>query len=273
MLSFSPSLAITAFTAALCSLLLATPAVASLFVEDFNGKTNATVGLTLESSNPANIVHTVANDFYNLRITDSATASAQVLDATGGDFQVQADFSPNEINFTSGQFGIFARSSSGPSQDAGIYLRIRNDGFNNTSFVLELINASSNVASSSVFDLTSFSDAASVSLTLTGIEQANGDYQVTGELIPDPSDNAVGLTAQSVNATILSSALPSGDGYGIRARIFSTNPLDIDVDNFSSFTGVIPEPASILGFAVPCLILLGRRCRRGSLPVAFSSRY
>jgi hypothetical protein len=217
---------------------------------------------TLNGNSTTDVTHTVANDIYNLLITESDVSAAQFFDNAGGDFQLNVDVSTNVFEFSAGWVGLAARSAF-PTPSNGIQLRVRNTGFGQPdSFVLELVNDGTAVATSAVFDLTDNgnANATAFNLNFTGLAQANGDYALSGILTPDPNDNPAGLGVISVGGTVLAADVRNAANYGIFGFTAGSNDLDVDFDNFQAGVGqLIPEPSSLALAAAGGTLLLARR--------------
>lgn len=257
---------------AIASLGLAGPAAAALFTEDFDGKDNVTVSLDLTSQDvvdgrtPVNTTHTVASDKYNVVIDGSDFSAARFQDNTGGTFQVSADFSPVQFDSSGATIGLFARNGSFPNRN-GVWLRVFNTGVytggvdGTNGYEVNLLNNNTELDTTGIFDLTDAGDAGTFNLTLTGIEQPNGDFEITGTFTPDPNDNPAGVSAQTLTATVAAGDIAGGDFYGIRGQ-HTANTVEFDADNFQAGVGqLIPEPASLTLLAFGSLLIGSRRGR------------
>lgn len=249
------------------SALAAGPAVsaATLFEEDFDGDTNATTSLNLQSrDNSGETTLTVAGDKLNILTTNSDYGSASTGVVIAGDFTVSADVSPNSINFTAGSIDIFAFANFAPTDDTGYAARLANDGFSGSQFNLDVVAFGTTIGSIALGDITA-PDPGTFTLALDGQFQGNGDLLLTASFTPSATDNPSGLTTQSVSGTVAAIDVDTSSTLtGVRHGIFGGNDIDTDFDNFQVLTPdvVIPEPSSAALAGLGALCMLQRRRRQ-----------
>ncbi|MEM6504005.1 MAG: PEP-CTERM sorting domain-containing protein [Planctomycetota bacterium] len=207
----------------------------------------------------------IATFANNSTFNDVATALVQP--SAAGDFSLSVDVAVpdiggNSFDFATPRVGLTALGtdpsvSNGNFNDSGIYAYVEANGATSTSYDFNIANDGAILATSAVFDITSFSATeADFSISLSGVFDSSGNLDLVATL----TDNRAGssLVIPDLTTTVLAADVPTGNNYGLRINNQSNN-ISVNIDNLSV---VIPEPASLALLGLGGLALLGRSRRR-----------
>lgn len=147
-------------------------------------------------------------------------------------FALSVEVFPLQVDYSGGYVGLFVMGTYAPDANNGLMVRLRNEGFSDSTYVLELLREGEVVAASAPLDISEVPGRyTAFRLGLRG-ELDGAEARVTGTLEPLDGLNPAAVRREEVRARFpWSAAAHERRLYGIRQNIPGNNPVRVACDN------------------------------------------